>query len=88
VASQTLTQRVVDEAVLGRVMSLYGIIFRAGPATGALLMGAVADLAGLRPPFVAGAMITLLACAILGHRLLGARWVLEESPPAAARGAD
>jgi MFS family permease len=88
VASQTLTQRVVDEAVLGRVMSLYGIIFRAGPATGALLMGAVADLAGLRPPFVAGAVITLLACAILGHRLLGARWVLEESSPAAARGAD
>ena len=88
VASQTLTQRVVDEAVLGRVMSLYGIIFRAGPATGALLMGAVADLAGLRPPFVAGAVVTLLACAILGHRLLGARWVLEESPPAAARGAD
>jgi len=85
VASQTLTQRVVDEAVLGRVMSLYGIIFRAGPATGALVMGAVADLAGLRTPLLAGAAITLAACAVLGGRLLGARWLLEEAP---APGAD
>ena len=85
VASQTLTQRVVDEAMLGRVMSLYGIIFRAGPATGALVMGGVADLAGLRPPFVAGAVITLAACAVLGGRLLGARRLLEEAP---ASGAD
>lgn len=88
VASQTLTQRVVDEAVLGRVMSLYGIIFRAGPATGALLMGATADLAGLRAPFVAGAAITLLACAVLGGRLLGARWILEERATPVSRGAE
>jgi MFS family permease len=88
VASQTLTQRVVDEAVLGRVMSLYGIIFRAGPATGALVMGATADLTGLRTPFVAGAAITLAACAVLAGRLLGARWILEEGAIAAPRGAD
>ncbi|NBB70343.1 MAG: MFS transporter, partial [Alphaproteobacteria bacterium] len=85
VASQTLTQRVVDEAVLGRVMSLYGVIFRAGPATGALVTGAVADLAGLRAPLLAGAAITLAACAVLGGRLLGARRLLEEAP---APGAD
>jgi predicted MFS family arabinose efflux permease len=88
VASQTLTQRVVDEGVLGRVMSLYGIIFRAGPAAGALLMGAVADLTGLRTPFLAGALVTLAACAVLGGRLLGARWLLEEGPATAPRGAD
>jgi len=88
VASQTLTQRVVDEAVLGRVMSLYGIIFRAGPATGALLMGATADLTGLRTPLVAVAVITLAACAVLAGRLLGARWILEEGATAAPRGAD
>jgi predicted MFS family arabinose efflux permease len=88
VASQTLTQRVVDEAVLGRVMSLYGVIFRAGPAAGALLMGTVADLTGLRTPFVAGATITLAACALLGGRLLGARWILEEGAAPAPRGAD
>jgi MFS family permease len=86
VASQTLTQRIVDEAVLGRVMSLYGIIFRAGPAASALVMGAVADLAGLRTPFLAGAVITLAACAVLGGRLLGARRLLEDAP--ADRGAD
>lgn len=85
VASQTLTQRVVDEAMLGRVMALYGIIFRAGPAAGALAMGAVADLIGLRLPLAAGALVTLAACGWLGRHLLGARAVLEDDHPAADR---
>ncbi|MFW5678805.1 MAG: MFS transporter [Pseudomonadota bacterium] len=84
IGSQTLTQRVVDETMLGRVMSLYGVIFRAGPAAGALAMGALADLSGLRTPFVAGAIISLVACVVVGRRLLGVTATLEE--PAAEAG--
>ncbi|TVQ37043.1 MAG: MFS transporter [Geminicoccaceae bacterium] len=81
IASQTLTQRVVDEAMLGRIMSLYGVIFRAGPAAGALAMGALADLFGLRTPFLAGAALSLLACLVVGQRLLRARTALEATTP-------
>ncbi len=86
VASQTLTQRVVDEAMLGRVMSLYGVIFRAGPATGALLMGLAGDLVGLAAPWLAGGAVSLLAVLWLGRRLLATRALLEDDPR--PRGAD
>ena len=88
VASQTLTQGVVDEAMLGRVMSLYGVIFRAGPAAGALAMGAAGDAVGLRPPWLVGGLVSLVAALWLGRRLLGARAMLEDPPAAVARGAD
>ncbi len=79
VASQTLTQRVVEETMLGRVMSLYGVIFRAGPAAGALAMGAAADLVGLRAPLLAGAVLSLAATAWLGRRLLRAESALTDA---------
>lgn len=70
VATQTSTQLVVDERMLGRVMSLYGIIFRAAPALGALLMGLAADLLDdLRTPLIAGASLCLVVLALFGPRL-------------------
>ncbi|MGE0724607.1 MAG: MFS transporter [Alphaproteobacteria bacterium] len=47
-ATQTLVQTAVDERMRGRVMSLYGIIFRGGPAAGALAVGALSDQIGLQ----------------------------------------
>ncbi|MGF1477279.1 MAG: MFS transporter [Geminicoccaceae bacterium] len=60
VATQTLTQLVVDDDRLGRVMSLYSIIFRAAPALGALFMGIAADYWGMRLPFAIGALFCLV----------------------------
>src|SRR5205823_5609380 len=40
--SQTLIQAAVDARMRGRVMALYGVIFRAGPAVGAALAGRLA----------------------------------------------
>lgn len=88
VASQTLTQRVVDEAMLGRIMSLYGVIFRAGPAAGALAMGAAGDVFGLEAPWIVGGLLSFAASLWLGRRLLGARSVLEGARVPAPRGAD
>ncbi len=45
---QTLMQNAVDGAIRGRVMSLYGVLHRGSPALGALIVGAAADMVGLR----------------------------------------
>ena len=58
--TQTLIQTAVDNAYRGRVLSLYGMILRAGPALGALLMGVAGDLLGLRWPLLAGCALCLL----------------------------
>ena len=44
----TLVQASVDASMRGRVLSLYGLIFRGGPALGALVMGWAAHFVGLR----------------------------------------
>lgn len=54
---QTLIQGAVDDRRRGRVLSLYGITFRGGPAIGALGMGVVADTVGLWPPLAVGTAI-------------------------------
>lgn len=60
VGTQTLTQSALDDAMRGRVMSLYGVIFRGGPAIGALLMGVASEHLGLQAPVAIGAGICLL----------------------------
>jgi MFS family permease len=59
--AQTLIQAAVDSRMRGRVMALYGVIFRAGPALGAVLCGAASVRFGLRAPLAAGAV---LSCAV------------------------
>jgi len=55
--TQTLMQNVVDGGMRGRVMSLYGLVHRGGPAVGALAMGAAADLIGVRSAVACGAVL-------------------------------
>lgn len=60
IASQTLIQLQVDEAWRGRVLSIYGVLFRGAPAVGALAIGAASEFCGLRiSVFVAGAALFL-----------------------------
>ncbi|MEZ5931867.1 MAG: MFS transporter [Alphaproteobacteria bacterium] len=61
VGTQTLMQTSVDDAVRGRVLSLFGLVFRSGPAIGALLMGLASELVGLRWPLAIGALIGAVA---------------------------
>ena len=68
VTTQTLIQLSVDSALRGRVMSLYGMIFRAGPGLGALVMGTASDQFGLRWPVAAGALLTVFAWALVWRR--------------------
>jgi MFS family permease len=60
IGTQTLIQSAVDDALRGRVMSLYGVVFRGGPAFGALIMGALSDRFGLQWPVACGAAVCLM----------------------------
>jgi predicted MFS family arabinose efflux permease len=56
--AQTLIQAAVDDRMSGRVMALYGMIFRAGPAVGAVLMGTLSEYLGLRLALALGAVVS------------------------------
>ena len=60
ITMQTLLQLSVDSELRGRVMSLYGMVFRSGPAIGALLMGVASEWFGLQWPLAVGAFVVLL----------------------------
>jgi predicted MFS family arabinose efflux permease len=56
--AQTLIHAAVDSRMRGRVMALYGMIFRAGPAVGAVLMGTASEHLGLRLSLAIGALVS------------------------------
>jgi len=57
VGEQTLLQNTLASEMRGRVMSLYGMISRGGPALGALLIGWLSDHLGLPLPIFGAALI-------------------------------
>jgi MFS family permease len=61
ISAQILVQGSVSAHMRGRVLSIYGLIFRGGPAVGALIMGAASERFGLRLPVFAGSVIV---CAV------------------------
>jgi len=83
VAAQTLVQSAVAPAMRGRVMGLYGMIFRGGPALNALLLGLLSSHFGLRLPLAAGAAFCVLIW--LWSRWRQGSWTraLEPAPQAA-----
>jgi predicted MFS family arabinose efflux permease len=58
IGAQTLLQASVDIRIRGRIMALYGMVFRAGPAIGAVLMGSLSERFGLRLPLAVGALVS------------------------------
>ncbi len=60
IATQTYIQLAVDGDMRGRVVSIYGLIFRGAPALGALGMGFASDYVGLTWPVLFGASIIIL----------------------------
>ena len=61
VANQSIMQYACAPQMLGRVLSIYGLSFRAGPALGALGMGAASEWFGLQIPVAAGAVVCIAA---------------------------
>jgi len=81
IATQTLILRSVEDAVRGRVLSLYGVIFRGGPAVGSLIIGALSAPFGLRLPLAVGGLLCLLATALLWPRRRRMIVLLERTRP-------
>lgn len=78
----TLVQSSVDSNMRGRVLSLYGLIFRGGPAVGALAMGFAAEHIGLHIPIAVGGVFCIVLWAWVARHLPRMAAVLEaESEP-------
>ena len=81
VTTQTLVQTAVDPRMRGRVLSLYGIIFRGGPAAGALVVGTFSDIIGLQLAMGIGATAGMVAW-VWAWRRRRAMTAALEPPPA------
>ncbi len=77
VASQTLIQSTVEEHLRARVMGTYGLIFRGGAALGALIMGALSDVFGLRWPIAVGGVLCILLWLVVQRRQQSLARLLE-----------
>ena len=80
VSAQTLVQSAVDPAMRGRIMGLYGMIFRGGPALNALIIGLLSAQFGLRLPLAAGAAVAVLFWAWAQWRRPAIAAALEAEP--------
>jgi predicted MFS family arabinose efflux permease len=81
VGAQTLIQASTDRAMAGRVMALYGMIFRAGPALGAVLTGTASVHLGLRLPLALGAAVSCACWALTLNRRRAIIASLEDTAP-------
>jgi predicted MFS family arabinose efflux permease len=83
--AQTLIQAAVDAKMRGRVMALYGMIFRSGPAIGAVLVGSASEHFGLRLPLAIGAGVSCAAWLLTCLRRRAITAALEDVPPLTAK---
>jgi predicted MFS family arabinose efflux permease len=61
ISIQTLLQNSASSVMVGRVLSLWGMITRAAPAMGALAYGAASEVLGLQVPVLLGCLLCSLA---------------------------
>ena len=80
ITCQTLLQNTIDGHVRGRVMSLYGMAMRAGPAIGALALGAMSERVGLQWSVLGAACCCALAWVWAQARREHWAAVLERTP--------
>jgi len=81
IGAQTLIQASTDRSMAGRVMALYGMIFRAGPALGAMISGTASVHLGLRLPLAIGAAASCACWALTLNRRKTIVAALEDTEP-------
>jgi MFS family permease len=79
ISIQTLLQNSASSAMVGRVLSLWGMITRAAPAMGALAYGASSEFLGLQVPVLFGCLFCALAWLRAQARLPRMAPILEGS---------
>jgi len=65
ISMQTLIFISIRAEMRGRVLSLYAILIRGGPAVGAIVIGVISEFAGLRWPLFVASLILLIAWYLL-----------------------
>lgn len=78
--TQTVMQSAVDGAMRGRVMSLYAVAFRGGPALGAVFMGYLSDYIGLRLSLATGGVFCFVAGVWIARQTTAIAAVIERNP--------
>ena len=78
ISAQTLAQYGAESHVRGRMMALWGLIVRAGPALGAVLLGVIGEWTGLPLPTAAFCIIALAVVAWGFSRLKAMQDALEK----------
>lgn len=84
IGMQTMAQTMSDPAMKGRVMSSYGLIFRAAPAIGATALGALAEWAPLQ--WLIGGAAAVFGVLVIS-KLADVRRVFAAPSGSSARGA-
>lgn len=87
IATQQAVQLAVPDEVRGRVLSMFGMIFRAAPATGAFAMGWIAEAVGVTWPVAVGAVVGVAVYSLAFLRRDRLRAALEGAPPTIDSGA-
>lgn len=78
-SGSTLVQNAVNPALRARVVSLNGVIVVSGPAIGALIIGAIAELTGVQPPVMAAAALALALLAALARGVAAKASAMEQA---------
>ncbi|NKC31577.1 MFS transporter [Roseomonas sp. BU-1] len=86
ISVQTLIQSAADPGYRGRMLSLWGLITRACPALGALALGALGEVFGLRWPTLVAVLLFLGVFAWGVARLRRMQQELEGTPAGPAAG--
>ena len=79
ISIQTLLQSACAPGMIGRVLSLWGMVVRAGPAVGALVYGAASEFVGLQAPVLAGCLLACVAFLWAWTRLPAIEAALEKN---------
>lgn len=79
ISIQTLLQHSASSVMVGRVLSLWGMITRAAPAMGALTYGAASEFLGLQVPVLLGCLLCAAAWLLTKSRLSRIAPALEGS---------
>lgn len=82
ISIQTLLQNSASPGMVGRVLSLWGMIVRAGPAVGALTYGIASEFVGLQVPVLVGTALCALAWLRIQARLPRMASMLERGQAA------
>ena len=85
IGSQVLIQSAIHSTMRGRVVSIWSIIMRAGPPVGAWVLGASAELMGLKMAFVIATSIYLICFLLMARRFRALAQNMEAPPEETAK---